>query len=343
MFPRGNDDVLDPRSQRSGGFRNLQVLDVSRCPGVTDLNLLWFLAHVVGVDRRPKDMRLDKLGLAGCDVDPQRLPRLDDFVRHTRDPEKPFAESPFDVWRCVHYMVCRNVTDEEGRRCVNCKSVTCPECSARFGEFLCKVDPGCRTYLCCVGDCNDYDRTEIQTDDVCPGCGLEMCFGCMRICTGDYFNSNNDDDVPGLNNHPGCGQEICGECSWKTEQIWTSCYTCEALWCGECVPWDHLFACIGNGRVVNVEPGSSEREPCCYKVHCADCEQKDGMGFVRCSGKGCTTGEFHRGEWCGDCAPESARSLPPGGEFVCDVCVEEDETAVKKAARLTRLEKQLRI
>jgi hypothetical protein len=45
------------------------------------------------------------------------------YVRHVRDPAKPFGQGPFDLWWCVH---CDEVIDS-GVHCVDCKSVSC-EC-----------------------------------------------------------------------------------------------------------------------------------------------------------------------------------------------------------------------
>ena len=324
-------------------FRNLEVLDVSGCQSVTGSNLLRFLIDELGVDRRPKHLRLDMLGLAGCKVTPAQLGKLDELVRHDRDPKNPFSAGPFDLWQCIH---CRRLTDK-GLNCVNCYSVSCEECSsssAYSGEFLCKVEDKC-TYWCRVGDCDNADRAEFQwVESACPVCDLEMCLAHVRICMGNEL---------GTGDLPGCGKVSCFPCSLKDDvknsvgncEDWESCDTCDATWCSECNP-ENLntpeklnFWCVGKKN-----DGCWKSSDGCYKVRCAECEKKEGMGFVYCSGKGCGSGDKISGSfWCEDCAPESARSLPPDAKFVCELCVEEDEAATRRAARLSRLKKSLRI
>ena len=45
--------------------------------------------------------RLQRLALAGCDVDKAEVALLDTFVGHDRDPLDPFFEGHFDLCGCA--------------------------------------------------------------------------------------------------------------------------------------------------------------------------------------------------------------------------------------------------
>ena len=105
----------------------LQILDLSGCPGVWGGRVLGLL-HNTRIGQRPKAERLDKLGLAGCNVRSSHVPGLDRFVRHSR------VSSPetFDYWVCkgADHVV------EKCRRCLVCHTLKCMDCIVKARDSL---------------------------------------------------------------------------------------------------------------------------------------------------------------------------------------------------------------
>jgi hypothetical protein len=82
--------VADGRTYWLFHFPQLQTLDLSRCEGVQSGHVLALLFNS-DVHTRPRNERLDKLGLAGCSgVAAQDISQLDEFVQHRRLRQSPF-------------------------------------------------------------------------------------------------------------------------------------------------------------------------------------------------------------------------------------------------------------
>jgi hypothetical protein len=72
--------VVEVDSQQKTYFPKLQTLIVNQCPGVK-ASFVGSLLRSIGVDRREKANRLDRLSLAGCEMSKLGLEALDEFVR----------------------------------------------------------------------------------------------------------------------------------------------------------------------------------------------------------------------------------------------------------------------
>ena len=104
-------------------FTHLQVLDLRGCEllSVND-EVSYFLAEVAHIHMRPKEQRLDRLMLAGCDLvglDEDDLDGLWQYVRHEPDVEKSL-QAPFDLCPCTG---CRRVIGE-GAQCKVANTLT---------------------------------------------------------------------------------------------------------------------------------------------------------------------------------------------------------------------------
>ena len=125
-------------------WTHLQVLDLRGCEllSVND-EVSYFLAEVTKIHTRPKEQRLDRLMLAGCNLvglDEDDLDGLWQYVRHEPDVEKSL-QAPFDLCPCTG---CRRVIGEGGQckvckhpYCMSCDMIYMPLCDFCDQDFLC--------------------------------------------------------------------------------------------------------------------------------------------------------------------------------------------------------------
>ena len=152
----------------------LQLLDLSGCPGVWGGRVLGLLGNT-RIGQRPKEERLDKLGLAGCNVRPSHVPGLDRFVRHNRS--SPSAREGFDFWVCS--LAVKPHVVETCCHCGVCGMFGCKDCvvketvGALLPATLARVCRFCDAFLCegCYFDGSDPLI-------LCGWCGESLCVGC---------------------------------------------------------------------------------------------------------------------------------------------------------------------
>jgi hypothetical protein len=118
----------------------LHTIDLSGCAGVQSWVFLALLSST-GIDNRPRNERLDKLGLDLCHVQNQDVHILDTFVRHSRSSSR----DKFDYWLCE---ICEEVV-EKCFRCESCGDQCCHDCESNMsgGAYIRFCEP-CRDPKC---------------------------------------------------------------------------------------------------------------------------------------------------------------------------------------------------
>lgn len=259
-------------------FPKLRTVILNQCPGIT-AGCVGHVLRSIGVDNRVKASRLDRLSLAGCDVDKLGLAALDTFVRHDRDVSLPFSKGHFDLWPCVH---CPNVI-QDGLHCVDCDSVACIAHSVDgIGKKVCSF---CDAYVCladaCGADEEDYEDDNVNEHSTsCDDCGIRIC----RLCS---FASEHAHTCTGSDDKAGCFKTLCEECDKRKDFTFVSCDGCYGFWCDDCLPRQDTHMCSG-----------SDDKQGCSLTFCPDCSMTDAAHtFTYCLGEcnGC---------WCDNCLPE---------------------------------------
>ena len=233
-------------------WTHLQVLDLRGCEllSVND-EVSYFLAEVTKIHTRPKEQRLDRLMLGGCDL--VGLTEYDltsdlfglslwQYVRHEPDVEKSL-QAPFDLCPCTG---CRRVIGEGGQ-CKCCKHPYCMSCDYAF-ERVPLCDFCDQDFLC--GEACFGGEGPFMT---CDSCELMFCEGCSQ-----------KEEVPmvlicvGSDDHEGCFKRMCEVCERNQDEVcFIGCDECEGFWCDSCDKAPPLNFCDWKG---------------CTKVSCEDCE-----------------------------------------------------------------------
>ena len=134
---------------------HLQVLDLRGCKMLPVINeVASFLEVVAQIHSRPKEQRLDRLMLGGCDLgglSNSHLTGLWQYVRHEPDVEKSL-QAPFDLCPCT---VCRRVIGE-GAQCKGCKHPYCLSCRSITDELCDFCD---QDFVCGRSECPGEDSS----------------------------------------------------------------------------------------------------------------------------------------------------------------------------------------
>ena len=248
-------------------FTHLQVLDLRGCEllPVND-EVFYFLAEVAHIHMRPKEQRLDRLMLAGCDLvglDEDDLDGLWQYVRHEPDVEKSL-QAPFDLCPCTG---CRRVIGE-GARCKVCKFPYCMSCDMIYVSLcdFCDQDFLCGRSACLVGD------IPFMT---CDSCDLIFCERCSQ-----------KDEVPyvltcvGSDDREGCGKRMCEPCAKNQDEVcFIGCDECEGFWCDSCDKAPEVYFCDGKGCT------TASCEDCGNFFFCSRCDEircRDCVIFCEC-------------------------------------------------------------
>jgi hypothetical protein len=243
---------------------HLQVLDLRGCKMLpVKSEVASFLEDVAQIHARPKEQRLDRLMLGGCDLgglSNSDLTGLWQYVRHEPDVEKSL-QAPFDLCPCT---VCGRVIGE-GTQCKGCKHPYCLCCrSTSTFELIMLCDFCDQDFFCFRSACPGEDPYMS-----CDYCDLMFCEGCsgkeevpfVLICTGS-------DDTEG------CHMRICEDCDANQDEVdFIGCDECAGFWCDSCGLSPELYFCekIGCTRVVCEDCGNYFYCDHCDEVHCAEC------------------------------------------------------------------------
>ena len=253
-------------------WTHLQVLDLRGCellPVKSEVS--YFLAEVTKIHTRPKEQRLDRLMLAGCNLvglDEDDLDGLWQYVRHEPDVEKSL-QAPFDLCPCTG---CRRVIGEGGQ-CKVCKHPYCMSCDMLYMPLCDFCD---QDFLCgrtaCLGGGIPYMH--------CDSCDLIFCEGCSQ-----------KDGVPyvltcvGSDDHEGCGKRMCEPCAKNQDEVcFIMCDECEGFWCDSCDKAPPLNFCGWKGctKVSCEDCGNFSFCSCCDDMHCRDCAERFGGIYCEC-------------------------------------------------------------
>ena len=228
-------------------WTHLQVLDLRGCELLSvKCEVSYFLAKVTQIHTRPKEQRLDRLMLGGCDLGgltESSLTGLWQCVRHEPDVEKS-TQAPFDLCPCTG---CRRVMSKGGQ-CKVCKHPYCLSCryQSTVHELLCDFCD--QDFLCGRSACLEGDIPFMY----CDSCDLMFCEGCSQ-----------KDEVPyvltcvGSDAREGCFMHMCEPCADKQDEVcFIGCDECEGFWCDSCDKAPEVYFCIGKG---------------CTTVSCDDC------------------------------------------------------------------------
>jgi len=245
-------------------FTHLQVLDLRGCELLrVKSQVSYFLAEVAHIHTRPKEQRLDRLMLGGCDLSgltEYNLPGLWQYVRHEADVEKSM-QAPFDLCSCTG---CRRVIGEGGQ-CKVCKHPYCMSCDEPM--FLVTLCDFCdQDFLCGRSACLVREVPYMH----CDSCGLMFCERC----------SQKDAQVPmvlicvGSDDREGCFKRMCEPCADKQDEVcFIECDECEGFWCDSCDKAPEMNFCDGKDctSVSCEDCGNSYCCSCCDAIHCRDC------------------------------------------------------------------------
>ena len=214
--------VPQPGIQQALCFSFLQVLDLRGCKALTvKLEVSYFLA-CVRIHTRPKENRLDRLMLGGCDLDgldDASLVRLWTYVRHEPDVNKSLR-APFDLCQCTG---CDCIIGKGGQ-CKGCKHPYCSHCSMEEGEVVLNLCVYCDKEFVCA------DR------EGCPGgqpymscslCDLQFCEACSNTAPGCLV-------CAGSKTREGCLDAICEDCEEGFDEYFVMCDVCDGFWCNRC-------------------------------------------------------------------------------------------------------------
>jgi hypothetical protein len=330
--------MLTPEENDVGYFpsrpfsRRLQTVDLSRCVGVRSGHVLRLLTHSQ-ILSRPKTERLHKLGLAGCVVEAEHIPRLDTFVRHARVTSAPFHN--FDYWVCA---MCDDVIANHGPQCVSCNMTTCADCA---GDPICKYcdrfvcdgsDPGafvteceiCGEQVCdeCAflnaarcSECDDIFCLECKDVFFCKVCEEPLCDDCSVACDAcdevfckDITHCARDETA--VVTCTNCDRSWCDDCCEDLSKA-ASCSSCDRFFCGDC---KDLLRC----KKCEEQMCSACAYSCgeCHGTFCKDCADDDD--FVHTCASCC-------GQWCKDCKDVSTCTAccTCCEVALCDDCIEQ--------------------
>ena len=292
-------------------WTHLQVLDLRGCEllSVND-EVSYFLAEVAQIHTRPKEQRLDRLMLGGCDL--VGLTEYDltsdlfglslwQYVRHEPDVEKSL-QAPFDLCPCTG---CRRVIGEGGQ-CKCCKHPYCMSCDYAF-ERVPLCDFCDQDFLC--GEACFGGEGPFMT---CDSCELMFCEGCSQ-----------KEEVPmvlicvGSDDHEGCFKRMCEVCERNQDEVcFIGCDECEGFWCDSCDKAPPLNFCGWKGctKVSCEDCGNFSFCSCCDDMHCRDCAERFGGMYCEC----CDS------EYCPACAEkyhkceEIYEHIPPSSQNSAD-------------------------
>ena len=136
-------------------FVRLLTLDLSGCPGVTGRVVLDLLRQL-RMHEAPEEERLQRLTLAGCDVNNSEMAQLySTFVYHNCSPAPrgPIPAGGFDMRGCQKPDCPRVIRDGARAQCRGCMSLVCHACRQE-GACL-SICKHCDAFLCCIGECGD--------------------------------------------------------------------------------------------------------------------------------------------------------------------------------------------
>jgi len=258
--------VLPLRLPIGYNLTHLQVLDLRGCellPVKSEVS--YFLAEVAHIHTRPKEQRLDRLMLAGCNLVGLTAYSLSTFdglwryVRHEPDVEKSL-QAPFDICPCTG---CLRVISKGGQ-CKCCKFPYCMSCEeCMFHETQCDFCD--QDFLCGRSACLDGDIPFMY----CESCDLMFCERCSQ-----------KDEVPGVlicvgsDAREGCFMRMCESCADKQDEVcFIGCDECEGFWCDKCDKAPEMNFCDGKGcTTVSCEDcGNFYFCSHCDDIHCMDC------------------------------------------------------------------------
>jgi len=239
----------------------LQVLDLRGCKALSvEFDVSWFL-KCADIHTRPKENRLDRLMLGGCDLDgldeaesSSSLVSLWTYIRHEPDVEKSL-QAPFDLCQCTN---CDCIIGEGGQ-CKGCKHPYCSQC-VEYDEVVLKLCDYCDKEFVCA------DREECPGEHPymsCSICDLEFCEACSNNHTapGCLICSGSD-------TREGCWDAICLPCEeGKDERYFVMCDACDGFWCKGCGTAPEYGYCSNDE---------------CYSTLCDDCNERGSTDCCAC-------------------------------------------------------------
>ena len=251
----------------------LQVLDLRGCEALSvKLEVSYFLA-CADIHTRPKENRLDRLMLGGCDLEglddaSSSLVRLWTYVRHEPDVKKSL-QAPFDLCQCT---ACDCIIDEGGQ-CKGCKHPYCSLCMEDDEVVLMNLCDYCDKEIVCA------DR------EGCPGaqpyiscsiCDLECCEACSwrpgcLVCSGSETRE-------------GCLDAICQPCD-ERQGYFVFCDACQSNWCNRCGTAPEISYCTRCDSTLcdDCNKGGSKECCACKDIFCDECSTYCGKcGYLYC-------------------------------------------------------------